>query len=75
MTRDDYARAMCCRDGPCKHDPCQRDTMQLIPIHIAADIAHALHQRHTATLCERWREWPRNSGPLSRTTVYGGDEG
>lgn len=69
MNRDELARIICCPAGTCIRpeacDATQRNVVVDVPR--AAQAVHEL-------LCRRWREWPRNSGPLSRATVYGGDE-
>lgn len=71
MTQDEIARTICCPGGVCvRPERCFASALgeqTLVDVRTAARAVHEL-------LCRRWREWPRNSGPMSVTVTYGGGD-
>lgn len=69
VTQDDLARAICCPGGTCiRPEACDRASRNVVVnVPLAAKAVHEL-------LCRRWREWPRNIGPMSVTVTYGGGD-
>lgn len=72
LTRDDLEKAICCPHGVCiSPGACyaeDRSRSQLVNIQHAAQAVHKL-------LCEAWKDYPRNGGPMTRTrSMEGRDE-
>lgn len=68
----DLERAICCPSGTCMSPrDCyaeDRSRSQLVNIQHAAQAVHRL-------LCEAWKDYPRNGGPMTRTrSMEGRDE-
>lgn len=64
---DRLTRLFCCPAGCASPDACRSGETQHIEIHQAAALAV---RELPGLLCEQWKA----RGPLSRATVYGGDE-
>lgn len=71
-TLADIRRTICCPSGTCcSPRDCyaeDRSRSQLVNIQHAAQAVHRL-------LCEAWKDYPRNGGPMTRTrSMEGRDE-
>lgn len=60
MTPAEIARAICCPDGCRRPDECCWEG--------SIREARAVH----ALLCRRWREWPKQAGPMTQMVTVGG---
>jgi len=67
-TLRDIERAICCPHGTCisPRDCYADDRSRQHPVNIqhAAKAVHRL-------LCEAWRHWPKNDGPMTRSRTLG----
>lgn len=67
-TLRDIERAICCPHGTCisPRDCYADDRSRQHPVHI-----HQAARAVQRLLCEAWRDWPKNDGPMTRSRTLG----